>query len=229
MNLSGKAVRFWMNQLQIPIEQVFIMVDDLALPFGTLRVRSSGSDAGHNGLKSMQAELGTTAYPRLRFGVGNDFPKGKQVEYVLGRWTSEQETALPLKLEKCTEIIQSFCLAGIQITMNQFNNQNYAAHAAELKNEIPTEPVVFMKPISALLKGNQPLYYPSFTQNLHYEGEIVLRIGKNGKKIQEKFAMTYIDAITLGFDFTARDIQDKLKAKGLPWEIAKGFDGSAAI
>ena len=107
--------------------------------------------------------------------------------------------------------------------------RNYAAHAAELKNEIPTEPVVFMKPISALLKGNQPLYYPSFTQNLHYEGEIVLRIGKNGKKIQEKFAMTYIDAITLGFDFTARDIQDKLKSKGLPWEIAKGFDGSAAI
>lgn len=107
--------------------------------------------------------------------------------------------------------------------------RNYAAHAAELKNEIPTEPVVFMKPISALLKGNQPLYYPSFTQNLHYEGEIVLRIGKNGKKIQEKFAITYIDAITLGFDFTARDIQDKLKSKGLPWEIAKGFDGSAAI
>lgn len=124
MNLSGKAVRFWMNQLQIPIEQVFIIVDDLALPFGTLRVRSSGSDAGHNGLKSMQTELGTSAYPRLRFGVGNDFPKGKQVEYVLGRWTSEQEIALPLKLEKCTEIIQSFCLAGIQITMNQFNNQS---------------------------------------------------------------------------------------------------------
>ncbi len=124
MNLSGKAVKFWMQQLQIPIEQVLVIVDDLALPFGTLRVRSSGSDAGHNGLKSMQAELGTSAYPRLRFGIGNDFAKGRQVEYVLGKWTAEQEATLPAKLDKCADIIQSFCLAGIQITMNQFNNQS---------------------------------------------------------------------------------------------------------
>ncbi|MBK6340474.1 MAG: fumarylacetoacetate hydrolase family protein [Bacteroidetes bacterium] len=107
--------------------------------------------------------------------------------------------------------------------------RNYAEHAKELNNELPENPVVFMKPTTALLKDGQAFYYPDFTNDLHYEGEIVLRIGKNGKKIQEKFANKYIDAFTIGFDLTARDIQNDLKSKGLPWELAKGFDGSAII
>ncbi|MBK7137496.1 MAG: fumarylacetoacetate hydrolase family protein [Bacteroidetes bacterium] len=107
--------------------------------------------------------------------------------------------------------------------------RNYAEHAKELNNELPENPVVFMKPTTALLKDRQAFYYPDFTNDLHYEGEIVLRIGKNGKKIQEKFAHKYIDAFTIGFDLTARDIQNDLKSKGLPWELAKGFDGSAIV
>ncbi|MBK9352663.1 MAG: fumarylacetoacetate hydrolase family protein [Bacteroidetes bacterium] len=107
--------------------------------------------------------------------------------------------------------------------------RNYAEHAKELNNELPENPVVFMKPTTALLKDGQAFFYPDFTNDLHYEGEIVLRIGKNGKKIQEKFAHKYIDAFTIGFDLTARDIQNDLKSKGLPWELAKGFDGSAII
>ena len=107
--------------------------------------------------------------------------------------------------------------------------RNYGAHALELKNEIPTEPVVFMKPANALLTDNKPFYYPNITKDLHYECEIVLRICKNGKAIQEKFASKYYDAITVGIDFTARDLQEQQKKKGLPWEIAKAFDQSAVI
>ena len=107
--------------------------------------------------------------------------------------------------------------------------RNYVAHAKELGNEIPEEPVVFMKPKSALLQPHTPFYYPEFTNELHYECELVLRISKNGKYIQEKFASKYYDAVTTGIDFTARDIQTELKAKGLPWEKAKSWDKSAAI
>lgn len=107
--------------------------------------------------------------------------------------------------------------------------RNYVAHAKELGNEIPEEPVVFMKPKSALLQPHTPFYYPEFTNELHYECELVLRISKNGKYIQEKFASKYYDAVTTGIDFTARDIQDELKKKGLPWEKAKSWDNSAAI
>lgn len=107
--------------------------------------------------------------------------------------------------------------------------RNYAAHAAELGNEIPDEPVIFMKPKSALLQPNTPFYYPEFTNELNYEGELVLRVSKNGKYLQEKFAGKYYDAITAGIDFTARDIQNELKEKGLPWEKAKAWDNSAAI
>lgn len=107
--------------------------------------------------------------------------------------------------------------------------RNYSEHARELKNEIPEDPVVFMKPPSALLVGNKPLYYPEFTKSLHYEGEIVLQIGKNGRHVQPEFALSYIAAIGFGIDFTARDLQQSLKSKGLPWELAKGFDGSAAM
>ena len=107
--------------------------------------------------------------------------------------------------------------------------RNYVAHAKELGNEIPDEPVVFMKPKSALLQPHTPFYYPEFTNDLHYECELVLRISKNGKYIQDKFANKYYDAVTTGIDFTARDIQNDLKAKGLPWEKAKSWDNSAAI
>ncbi len=107
--------------------------------------------------------------------------------------------------------------------------RNYVAHAKELNNEVPTAPVVFMKPSTALLKDNQPFYLPAFTKDMHYETEIVLRIGKNGKHIQQEFANAYIKDITVGIDFTARDLQQHQKEKGLPWEIAKAFDGSAVI
>lgn len=107
--------------------------------------------------------------------------------------------------------------------------RNYADHAKELGNEIPDEPVIFMKPKSALLQNHTPFYYPEFTNELNYECELVLRVGKNGKYIQDKHAGNYYNAVTVGIDFTARDIQTELKAKGLPWEKAKAFDNSAAI
>ncbi|HEU4552681.1 MAG TPA: fumarylacetoacetate hydrolase family protein [Chitinophaga sp.] len=107
--------------------------------------------------------------------------------------------------------------------------RNYAEHAKELNNDVPTEPVLFMKPKNALLQNNHPFYYPDFTDNLHYECELVLRVCKNGKHIQEKFADKYYNEISVGIDFTARDLQDKQKSKGLPWEIAKSFDNSAVV
>ena len=107
--------------------------------------------------------------------------------------------------------------------------RNYAEHAKELKNEVPVEPVIFMKPKTALLLPEKPLYYPEFTDDLHYECELVVKICKNGKYVQERFASKYYEEITVGIDFTARDLQQKQKEKGLPWEIAKAFDGSAAV
>lgn len=107
--------------------------------------------------------------------------------------------------------------------------RNYVAHAQELGNEVPDEPVIFMKPKSALLQAHTPFYYPEFTNELHYECELVLRISKNGKYIQERGANKYYDAVTVGIDFTARDIQKELKEKGLPWEKAKSWDNSAVI
>lgn len=123
MNLSGNALRYWMQKEKIEIENVLVIVDDIALPFGTLRLKPQGSDAGHNGLKNIQEILGHNNYARLRFGIGNDFAKGRQVEYVLGKWTEEQTTALPERADRCIEIIQSFCLAGMQLTMTQFNGK----------------------------------------------------------------------------------------------------------
>ena len=107
--------------------------------------------------------------------------------------------------------------------------RNYAEHAKELGNEIPEEPVIFMKPKSALLQTHTPFYYPEFTNELHYECELVLRVSKNGKYIQERHASNYYNGITVGIDFTARDIQEECKKKGLPWEKAKAFDNSAAV
>ena len=107
--------------------------------------------------------------------------------------------------------------------------RNYVAHAKELGNDIPEEPIIFMKPKSALLQAHTPFYYPEFTNELHYECELVLRISKNGKYIQERFANKYYDALSVGVDFTARDIQNELKEKGLPWEKAKAWDNSAVV
>lgn len=107
--------------------------------------------------------------------------------------------------------------------------RNYVDHAKELNNPVPSEPLVFMKPPTALVVSNKPFYYPDFTRDLHYEGEIVLRICKNGRSVQPEFASRYFDAVAFGIDFTARDLQDKLKQKGQPWEIAKGFDRSAPL
>ncbi|MBK7887191.1 MAG: fumarylacetoacetate hydrolase family protein [Bacteroidetes bacterium] len=107
--------------------------------------------------------------------------------------------------------------------------RNYAAHAKELNNAVEEEPVIFLKPETALIPNRQPFFYPSFSQDVHYETELVIRISKVGKNIEEKFAHRYYDAVSLGIDFTARDLQQKLKSKGLPWELAKGFDSSAPL
>jgi len=107
--------------------------------------------------------------------------------------------------------------------------RNYAEHIEELKNERPTEPVVFLKPDTALLKDNAPFYYPDFSKEIHHEVEILLKVSKEGKYIEEKFAHKYYDEIGIGIDFTARDLQQKCKEKGLPWEIAKAFNGSAPV
>lgn len=123
MNLSGNAVRYWMQQEKIPLENVLIVVDDLALPFGTLRLKGKGSDAGHNGLKHIAATLGTQNYARLRFGIGNDFPRGGQIDFVLGHFDKEAMKLMPERLEVAQEIIKSFCLAGLNNTMNQYNNK----------------------------------------------------------------------------------------------------------
>ena len=123
MNLSGNAVRYWMQKENIPLENLLVVVDDLALPFGTLRLKGKGSDAGHNGLKHIAATLGTQAYARLRFGIGNDFPRGGQIDYVLGHFSDEEYKLIPERLETAGEIIRSFCLVGLDITMNQFNRK----------------------------------------------------------------------------------------------------------
>ncbi len=107
--------------------------------------------------------------------------------------------------------------------------RNYVEHIKELNNERPDEPVIFTKPDTALLRNNSPFYYPAFSRDIHYEAELVLRISKDGKNIQEKFSHKYYDAVGVGIDFTARDLQQKAKEKGLPWDIAKGFNGSAPV
>lgn len=107
--------------------------------------------------------------------------------------------------------------------------RNYAEHIAELKNEVPDEPVIFFKPDTAILRKNEPFYYPDYSQDIHHEIELILRISREGKNVEKKFAHKYYDAIGLGVDFTARDLQAKAKAKGLPWTLAKGFNGSAPV
>lgn len=121
MNLSGKAVNYWMQKEKIPIENIFIVVDDLAIPFGTLRIRKKGSDGGHNGLKNINELLKSSEYSRLRFGVGSNFAKGTQIDYVLGEWSKEENDALVPFVEKAIEAIKAYPLIGIDRTMNTYN------------------------------------------------------------------------------------------------------------
>lgn len=121
MNLSGVAVRFWMNQEKLPLENLLIIVDDLALPFGSLRLRQRGSDAGHNGLKNIASELGTQNYARLKFGIGNEFSKGHQIDFVLGKFPPEEREKLPEILDKAADCVKAFCLSGPAFAMNRFN------------------------------------------------------------------------------------------------------------
>ena len=125
MNLSGKAVKYWVDKEKIPLENVLVIMDELALPLEVLRLRPGGSDAGHNGLKSIQEALGTNRYPRLRFGIGSDFARGRQVEYVLGSWTPQEWQIVQQKIDKCVEIIESFAAIGVERTMNNFNNLTF--------------------------------------------------------------------------------------------------------
>ncbi|WP_290199571.1 aminoacyl-tRNA hydrolase, partial [uncultured Muribaculum sp.] len=117
MNLSGNAVRYWKEKENIDISHILVLVDDIALPFGAIRIKPNGSDAGHNGLKNIAQMLGTPAYPRLRFGIGNDFPRGCQVDYVLGHFTLDQRQQLPARVDVACEAIKAFCLSGIDFAM----------------------------------------------------------------------------------------------------------------
>ena len=126
MNLSGKAVKYWMNKEKVPIERILVVLDDISLPLNKLRLRPAGSDAGHNGLRSIQELLENTSYPRLRFGIGNDYPKGFQSDFVLGRWKKAEEPLVKLKIEKGVEVIETFVTQGIEAAMNQVNNKNFS-------------------------------------------------------------------------------------------------------
>jgi PTH1 family peptidyl-tRNA hydrolase len=126
MNLSGKAVKYWMDKEKVPLERMLVVVDDLALPLTKLRIRPSGSDAGHNGLKSLQEVLGTKDYPKLRFGIGNEYPKGHQSDFVLGKWEKKEEPLVKLKIEKSAEVIEIFALQGIATAMNAVNNKDFS-------------------------------------------------------------------------------------------------------
>lgn len=122
MNLSGKAVQYWLDKEKIPIENLLVITDDLNLPFGTIRLKRQGSSGGHNGLKDIQQTFNSARYPRFRFGISDAFSKGSQVDYVLGEWTTNEDAALTERLEKAKNVIESFGLAGLNNTMNKFNN-----------------------------------------------------------------------------------------------------------
>lgn len=125
MNLSGKAVKYWMDKEHINVENVLIIADEIAIPMDKIRLRSSGTHAGHNGLRSIQEILNTDQYPRLRFGVGNDFPRGGQVNYVLGKWNETEISLVRLKIEKCVELLETFVQSGIVEAMNKYNNLRF--------------------------------------------------------------------------------------------------------
>jgi PTH1 family peptidyl-tRNA hydrolase len=121
MNLSGKAFKYWMDKEKVALENTLTIVDDLALPINKLRLRASGSDAGHNGLKDIQLTLGTDAYPKLRFGIGNNFAKGQQVDFVLGKWAQEERKTIDVKIQQSVEVIESFAAIGLSRTMTMAN------------------------------------------------------------------------------------------------------------
>ena len=123
MNLSGKAVKYWMDKENITKDNILVVTDDLNLSYGTIRIKTKGSDGGHNGLKNIQLLLNSTEYPRFRFGISDEFKKGRQVDYVLGEWNDDEKTKLPERLELASEIIRSFALAGLNETMNTFNGK----------------------------------------------------------------------------------------------------------
>ncbi len=123
MNLSGKAVHYWMQAEKIPLENILILVDDLALPFGKIQIRPKGGDAGHNGLKSIHETLGHSNYARLRFGLSDNFPRGRQVDYVLGKWEPDEKEQLPERINMAINMIKSFATQGLSLTMTQYNNQ----------------------------------------------------------------------------------------------------------
>ena len=125
MNLSGRAVKYWLDKEAISVENSMTIVDDLALPLSRIRIRATGTHAGHNGLRSIQEALGTDAYPKLRFGIGNDFPKGRQVDFVLSRWKPQEEPVVRQKIDKCVTILESFILAGMERTMNEYNKLEF--------------------------------------------------------------------------------------------------------
>jgi len=125
MNLSGKAFKYWMDKEKVPLENTLTIVDEIAIPITKVRLRPSGSDGGHNGLKDIQLTLGTDKYPKLRFGIGNNYPKGMQVEYVLGRWFPEQLPLVNKKIEACVEVIENFASIGIERAMNLVNNKEF--------------------------------------------------------------------------------------------------------
>ena len=122
MNLSGKSVKYWMDKEKIDLQNILVVFDDVAIPLNKIRIRPGGSDAGHNGLKSIQESLATTDYPKLRFGIGNDYPKGAQSAFVLGKWKTDEEPLVKKKIDTCVEVIETFASAGIQQAMNKFNN-----------------------------------------------------------------------------------------------------------
>ena len=123
MNLSGNAINYWLQKEKIPLENLMVIVDDLALPFGNLKLKPKGGDAGHNGLKHINEIIGHQKYNRLRFGIGNEFLRGQQVDFVLGKWSNEEKEALEKPINICHQIIKSFCTVGIGRTMNQFNSK----------------------------------------------------------------------------------------------------------
>jgi len=126
MNLSGNAVRYWMDKEKIAFENTLVITDDVALPLSKMRLRPSGSDGGHNGLRSVEAVVASREYPRLRFGIGNEYPKGLQADFVLSKWRKEEEPLVKLKIEKAVEVIESFATRGIALTMNEVNRAEYS-------------------------------------------------------------------------------------------------------
>lgn len=126
MNLSGKAIKYWMEKEKISLERLLVVLDDVALPLNKMRIRTGGSSGGHNGLKNIEEVLETKEYSRLRFGIGNDYPKGRQVDFVLGRWMKEEEALVKLKIGKAVEAIELFAMQGINRVMNEINNQEFS-------------------------------------------------------------------------------------------------------